>query len=109
MPVRLTGSDFRRLRVDCPVCSWQGAAGALQSIPIAEEPSRVDYHCPECASLVATHAGLSHKELLQELDRIKQALRDEFLDLRVEQQLQVIDPERKKPDFREVRQRFYLG
>ena len=108
-PVQFTGSDFRRLPVDCPVCSWQGAAGQLQSVPEAEDAARVDYHCPECASLLATHAGLSNHELLKELERIKQALRDEFLDLRIKQQLQLIDLDRKQPDFSQVRQRFYLG
>jgi hypothetical protein len=105
--IQFTGSEFRQIWVNCSTCAWQGLAGDLQSIPDSRLTGCVNYLCPDCAALLGIHAGLTNAEVLREFDRIKQELRDEFLDLCLDHQLQRIDPDCRPPDFRKVRERFY--
>jgi hypothetical protein len=81
--ITLSGLDFRQQQVLCAHCSWKGLAGELRT-PQAEAFTTQDqgetmpYACPACSQVIAIHKGLSAHEVLQEVQEIREILKDEL-------------------------------
>lgn len=107
--MELSGMDFRRTRIHCGNCSWRGTVGELSSVVADARSDAINYCCPDCEHLLARHPGLTHTELMLELDRIRSELAEEYLNLRLDEELRTLDPEIHPPEFIDVRQRFFAG
>jgi hypothetical protein len=95
-----TGSGFRSEPVQCSVCGWSGTAGQLRSPSANNLHSEVSLSCPACTAIIATHAGLSDAEVMEELGRVRAELATELQDFNSQGVLQS-----GKLSYEEVRKR----
>jgi len=76
--VEYRGIDFRKEPARCFCCAWSGRAADLITPVLNDLSGPVRYACPNCSTIVATHVGLSDKEVMGELQRIRSDLESEI-------------------------------
>ena len=62
----------------CRHCSWSGLAGELRTPKATALVETMNYACPVCFQVIAVHKGLSTHEVLQEMQAIREILKDEI-------------------------------
>jgi hypothetical protein len=91
--IKFTGVSFREQHVECPHCSWKGAAGSLIIPGMDALGESVSYACPQCTRFIARHEGLTKDELQSELEAIREILSGEL-----RQTLPVHKDEQEEPE-----------
>jgi len=76
--IQLSGVNFRGVEINCAHCDWQGTAGQLRVPNPSALEKAVEYACPGCATIIASHPGLSTDEVMKEMLRIRQLLSEEM-------------------------------
>jgi hypothetical protein len=76
--IHLSGLNFRQQRVACVHCSWDGLAGELRSSMADDLAETMGYACPKCLQTIAVHTGLNTSEVMQEMQEIREILKEEL-------------------------------
>lgn len=100
--IQFQGLNFRSSTVACKHCGWTGTGGALEVPGLAAMGQRVVYACPKCMEAVAVHNGLTDKEVMQEMAKIRHILAEELVGTCPHPEENVSIPE-AQPDFAAIR------
>ncbi len=76
--IQFKGLNFRAISVDCRHCGWSGTGGSLEVPDLTMAGEKVIYACPVCTEMVAVHNGLTDREVMQEMDKIRRILAEEM-------------------------------
>jgi len=77
--IQFQGVDFRETNVVCRHCGWNGKGGSLEVPDLTMSGEKVIYACPVCTEMVAVHNGLTDREVMQEMEKIRTILAEEMI------------------------------
>lgn len=77
--IQFQGLNFRATNVVCRHCGWSGTGGSLEVPDLTMSGEKVIYACPVCAEMVAVHNGLTDREVMQEMEKIRTILAEEMI------------------------------
>jgi hypothetical protein len=77
--IQFKGLNFRETVVACQHCDWSGTGGSLEVPDLALSGQKVNYACPGCMEIIAVHNGLTDREVMQEMEKIRGILAEEML------------------------------
>jgi hypothetical protein len=101
--IQFQGLNFRETNVVCRHCGWSGTGGSLKVPDLTISGKKVIYACPVCAQMVAVHNGLTDREVMQEMEKIRGILAEELLSTTSQEGNTDSDGNKASIEFSEIR------